>query len=132
MQPALLIGTTKGAFILSPEPGSHEWRVDGPHCDGWTINHVIGDEDTGAIYAGGGGAWEGAGVWASHDGGRTWEVTQLTKGERDTWAANDPEFAAMIGWTDAPLPFGEAFQQIWSLCCQLEGQTWKPLCHCLM
>ena len=33
----------------------------------------------------------------------------------DDWAANDPDFAKMIGWTDEPLPFGDAFAQIWSL-----------------
>jgi len=30
-------------------------------------------------------------------------------------AANDPNFAKMIGWTDEPLPFTDAFAQIWSL-----------------
>ena len=34
----------------------------------------------------------------------------------DDWAANDPDFARMIGWTDAALPFGDGFAQIWSLC----------------
>ena len=33
----------------------------------------------------------------------------------DDWAANDPHFAKMIGWTDEPLPFIDAFTQIWSL-----------------
>ncbi len=33
----------------------------------------------------------------------------------DEWAANDPDFAAMIGWTDTPLPFGKDITQIWSL-----------------
>jgi len=33
----------------------------------------------------------------------------------DDWAANDPDFAAMIGWTDEPLPFTDGFSQIWSL-----------------
>jgi photosystem II stability/assembly factor-like uncharacterized protein len=33
----------------------------------------------------------------------------------DDWAANDADFAAMIGWTDAPLPFADGFSQIWSL-----------------
>ena len=33
----------------------------------------------------------------------------------DDWAANDPDFAKMIDWKDEPLPFGDAFSQIWSL-----------------
>jgi hypothetical protein len=42
-------------------------------------------------------------------------LSRLTRGQLDEWAANDPDFAAMIGWSDAPLPFGDEFSQIWSL-----------------
>ena len=90
--------------------------VTGPHCDGWPINHLAGDAESGTIWAGGGGDWHGAGVWRSDDGGESWQVTRLTKGAVDGWAANDPDFARMIGWTDAPLPFGDGFSQIRSLC----------------
>ena len=45
----------------------------------------------------------------------SWKLSKLTKGMMDDWAANDPDFAQMIGWTpDAP-PFGDQFQQVWSL-----------------
>lgn len=109
----VLVGTTKGAFILNPADDG--WDVSGPHCDGAPVNHVIGDPDTGTIWAGGGGDWHGAGIWRSDDGGDTWQATRLTKGMMDDWAANDPDFAKMIGWTDAPLPFGDSFEQVWSL-----------------
>ncbi len=33
----------------------------------------------------------------------------------DSWAANDPDFAQMIGWTETELPFNDSFSQIWSL-----------------
>lgn len=33
----------------------------------------------------------------------------------DDWAENDPDFAAMIGWENVPLPFGTDFAQVWSL-----------------
>jgi hypothetical protein len=33
----------------------------------------------------------------------------------DDWAANDPHFAKMIGWTSEPLPFTDTLAQIWSL-----------------
>src|SRR5262249_25659827 len=36
-------------------------------------------------------------------------------GKMDDWAANDPHFAKMIGWTSEPLPFTDTFAQIWSL-----------------
>ena len=111
----LLVGTTKGLFLIESDADRAGWRVRGPFCDGWPVNHALGDPETGTIWAGGGGAWHGAGIWRSEDGGESWEVVRLTKGEMDAWAAADPDFAAAIGWTDAPLPFGDAFAQIWSL-----------------
>jgi photosystem II stability/assembly factor-like uncharacterized protein len=111
----LLIGTTKGAFLLTGGDDRSKWRVKGPYCGGWPINHIIGDPATGTVWAAGGGDWQGAGVWRSRDGGNDWDLARLTKGSRDEWAANDPAFAEMIGWNDQPLPFGDAFSQIWSL-----------------
>ena len=111
----VLLGTTKGAFLVSGGNDRSEWAVKGPFCDGWPINHIVGDPATGTLWAGGGGEWHGAGVWRSQDGGETWDVTRLTKGTMDDWAANDADFAKMIGWTDEPLPFADAFAQIWSL-----------------
>ena len=109
----VLVGTTKGAFILNLD--GTDLRASGPHCDGTPINHAIGDPETGTIWAGGGGDWHGAGIWRSTDHGESWRVTRLTKGTMDDWAANDADFASMIGWTDAPLPFADQFSQIWSL-----------------
>lgn len=111
----VLVGTTKGAFVVSSDSTRKDWTVSGPHCGGWPINHVVGDPATGRLWAGGGGDWFGAGVWRSDDGGATWTLAKLTKGTMDDWAANDADFAAMIGWTpDAP-PFGDEFSQVWSL-----------------
>ena len=107
----LLVGTTKGAFLISDGNDRSGWAIQGPYCDGWPINHVIGDPETGTLWAGGGGAFHGAGIWCSEDGGTSWKVTRLTKGTMDDWAANDPNFAKMIGWTDEPLPFTDAFAQ---------------------
>jgi hypothetical protein len=112
----VLLGTTKGAFLVEGGQDRSGWAVSGPFCDGWPINHVIGDAETGAIWAGGGGDWNGAGVWRSDDGGGSWEVARLTRGQMDDWAANDADFARMIGWSEQPLPFGDSFAQIWSLC----------------
>lgn len=111
----LLVGTTKGTFILDAQADRAHWTVRGPYCDGSPINHVIGDPATGVIWAGGGGDWSGAAVWRSGDRGLTWDVTKLTTGEVDAWAASDPEFAESIGWTDTPAPFGDDFSQVWSL-----------------
>lgn len=111
----LLVGTTKGAFLISGGAERAGWGVRGPFCDGWPINHMTADPETGTIWAGGGGDWHGAGVWRSDDGGESWQVTRLTKGQVDDWAAGDPGFAEMIGWTDEPLPFADGFSQLWSL-----------------
>lgn len=111
----ILVGTTKGAFLVAGGKDRDGWSISGPHCGGWPINHVIGDAETGAIWAGGGGDWHGAGIWRSTDGGESWEVVRLGKGQMDDWAANDPDFAAMIGWKDEALPFSGAVSQVWSL-----------------
>jgi hypothetical protein len=66
----ILVGTTKGAFLLRPTGDG--WQVEGPHCDGAPINHVIGDPATGTLWAAGGNDWTGIGVWQSEDGGKGW------------------------------------------------------------
>ncbi|MEO1328279.1 MAG: sialidase family protein [Pseudomonadota bacterium] len=111
----LLVGTTKGAFLIFGDADRAAWRVKGPFCDGWPINHLVGDPETGTIWAGGGGEWYGAGVWRSDDGGESWSVSRLTKGTIDDWAANDPDFAKMMNWSATQPPFEDAFSQIWSL-----------------
>ncbi|WP_412051631.1 exo-alpha-sialidase [Hoeflea sp. Naph1] len=111
----ILIGTTKGAFMILSDADRTGWTVKGPFCDGWPINHMIGDPASGTLWAAGGGEWHGAGVWRSTDGGENWTVTRLTKGTLDDWAANDPDFASMVSWTPEALPFAGDFSQVWSL-----------------
>ena len=109
----LLVGTTKGLFVLRSRDRSG-WVVSGPFCGGWPINHAVGDPATGRLWAGGGGDWFGAGVWRSADG-QDWTLSKLTSGQMDQWAANDADFAAMIGWEPGDPPFGDDFSQVWSL-----------------
>src|SRR5579863_63092 len=111
----ILVGTTKGAFLIDGGSDREDWTVAGPFCDGWPINHVVGDPVTGMLWAGGGGDFQGAGVWRSEDSGASWQLAKLTKGQMDDWAAKDPQFAAMMNWTERPLPFGDQFSQVWSL-----------------
>ena len=110
----LLVGTTKGVFILASDNRT-DWSVSGPHCSGWGINHVVGDPQSGRIWAGGGGDFLGAGVWRSDDFGESWRLTRLTSGRVDEWGAEDPDIAAEFGLTGDPLPFGDEFSQVWSL-----------------
>lgn len=110
----LLLGTTKGVFLLDGGQDRRGWRARGPFCNGWPINHVVGDPATGMIWAGGGGDFFGAGIWRSEDGGESWALTRLTRGRIDDWAAGEPDFAKAMGVTGDPLPF-EGFSQVWSL-----------------
>lgn len=67
---AVLIGTKKGVFIATSDEARMKWSLDGPFCETWPINHVIGHK--GAIYAAGGNAWFGPAVWKSEDLGKSW------------------------------------------------------------
>lgn len=110
----LLLGTTKGAFVLTGDPGRKAWAVSGPHCDGWPINHVIGAGDM--LWAAGGGDWHGAGVWRSGDGGESWELSLLSNGQMDEWLAGDPSMAEYVGHGPAPdAPFKGQASAVWSL-----------------
>lgn len=68
----LLIGTKKGAFILEGNAKRSKWKLRGPFCDAWPINHMVADQETGAIYAGGGNEWFGPAVWKTDDLGKSW------------------------------------------------------------
>ena len=62
----LLVGTTKGLFRLSSED-RESWQLAGPFCDGWPINHAVGDGDR--LWAAGGNDWYGARVRRAPDAG---------------------------------------------------------------
>ena len=98
----LLVGTTKGAFVLTGDAGCRAWQVVGPHCDGWPINHVVADPVDGTLWAGGGGDWHGAGVWRSVDGGARWALSLLTNGRIDDMLRADPGIVDDPGRGPAP------------------------------
>jgi photosystem II stability/assembly factor-like uncharacterized protein len=111
----ILIGTTKGAFVLSGNDARRDWALSGPHCGGWPINHVNGDPETGTIWAGGGNDFMGAGIWRSDDGGATWTLSKLARGQIDDWMASDPDSAAMSGWDPVDTAFDGQVSAIWSV-----------------
>lgn len=112
----VLVGTTKGVFLLRPDSTGTDWRLKGPLCHGWPINHVIGDPQTGTLWAAGGGEWQGAGVWRSDDDGESWQLSLLANGQMDEWLASDPDFAAYSGQTPSPpAPFTGQISALWSL-----------------
>jgi len=38
----VLVGTRKGAFILTSDGNRKKWEVSGPHFGGWEIYHLKG------------------------------------------------------------------------------------------
>jgi len=68
----VLVGTRKGAFILTSDAGRKDWQVDGPHFGGWEIYHLKGSPvDPNRIYASQSNAWFGQVIQRSDDGGKT-------------------------------------------------------------
>ena len=71
----LLVGTRKGAFVLTSDGKRKDWKVDGPHFAGWEIYHVKGSPvDPNRIYASQTSAWFGQIIQRSDDGGKTWNT----------------------------------------------------------
>ena len=70
----VLVGTKKGAFILTSDGRREQWKVDGPHFAGWEIYHMKGSpKDPNRLYASQTSGWFGQVVQRSNDAGRTWE-----------------------------------------------------------
>ena len=70
----VLVGTRKGAFILTSDAKRKQWDVSGPHFAGWEIYHLKGSPvDTNRLYASQSTSWFGQQIQRSNDGGKTWE-----------------------------------------------------------
>ncbi len=71
----VLVGTRKGAFILTADGKRDAWKVSGPHFAGWEVYHVKGSPvDPDRIYASQSSGWFGQLIQRSDDGGRSWET----------------------------------------------------------
>jgi photosystem II stability/assembly factor-like uncharacterized protein len=71
----ILVGTHKGAFILSSDAKRKKWKVEGPLFAGWEIYHLKGSPaDPDRIYASQTSGWSGQVIQRSSDGGETWEA----------------------------------------------------------
>ena len=103
----VLVGTRKGAFILTSDEGRREWKVDGPHFPGWEIYHVAGSPvNPDRLYASQTSGWFGQVMQRSDDGGRSWQTV-----------GNDFSYASEPGehqWYDGTLrPW--KFTRVWHL-----------------
>lgn len=70
----LLVGTRKGAFVMTADGKRDSWDISGPHFPGWEIYHVKGSPaDPNRIYASQTSGWFGQVIQRSNDGGASWE-----------------------------------------------------------
>ncbi len=103
----VLVGTRKGAFILTSDEQRQKWDVSGPHFAGWEIYHLKGSPvNPNRIYASQSSAWFGQTMHRSDDGGQTWE----TVGNQFSYA-DDPGKHKWYDGTEHPWEF----TRVWHL-----------------
>jgi photosystem II stability/assembly factor-like uncharacterized protein len=67
-----LVGTRKGAFILTSDERREDWHIAGPHFAGWEIYHMKGSPvDAGRIFVSQSSGWFGQLIQRSDDGGQS-------------------------------------------------------------
>jgi photosystem II stability/assembly factor-like uncharacterized protein len=70
----VLVGTRKGAFVLTSDGKRENWDVSGPHFGGWEIYHLKGSPvNPDRIYASQSSSWSGQIIQRSDDGGQSWQ-----------------------------------------------------------
>ena len=103
----VLVGTRKGAFVLTSDAARTQWDVAGPHFGGWEIHHVTGSPvDLDRVYAAQWTDWFGQVIQRSNDGGRTWD----TVGNEFTY---DGETGTHLWYDGTPHPW--EFKRVWHL-----------------
>ncbi len=103
----VLVGTRKGAFVLTADGARRQWRVDGPYFGGWEIYHMKGSPvEPNRIYASQTSGWFGQVMQRSDDGGATWEAV----GNRFTYEGE----AGTHRWYDGT-PHPWEFARVWHL-----------------
>lgn len=103
----VLVGTAKGAFVLTSDEARTNWHIDGPHFAGWEVYHLAGSPaDPDRIWAAPCTGWHGQVIQRSDDGGQTWQTV-----------GNDFSYATPTGthqWYDGtPRPW--EFSRVWHL-----------------
>jgi len=71
----VLVGTKKGAFVLTADGKRDKWNIAGPLFGGWEIYHLKGSPaDPNRLYASQSSGWFGQVIQRSDDGGQSWEA----------------------------------------------------------
>ncbi len=103
----VLVGTRKGAFVLTSDERRTDWKVDGPHFGGWEVYHLKGSPlDPDRLWAAPSGGWFGQVIQRSTDGGRSWDPV-----------GNDFRYDGVTGthqWYDGT-PHPWEFARVWHL-----------------
>jgi photosystem II stability/assembly factor-like uncharacterized protein len=103
----VLVGTRKGAFILTSDGRRQRWEVSGPHFAGWEIFHIKGSPvDANRLYASQSSGWFGQVIQRSDDAGQTWEPVGNT-------FAYQGEPGTHLWYDGTPHPW--EFKRIWHL-----------------
>ena len=149
----VLVGTRKGAFVLTADGRRDRWDVAGPFFAGWEIYHVKGSPaDPDRIWASQSSSWFGQQIQRSDDGGQTWEPVgnefryegvpgthQWYDGTPHPWefarvwhlepSATDPDFV-YAGVEDAALfcssDAGASWRELPGLREHGSGPAWQP------
>jgi photosystem II stability/assembly factor-like uncharacterized protein len=88
----VLVGTRKGAFVLTSDGKRQKWDVSGPFFAGWEIYHVKGSPvDPNRIYVSQSSSWFGQIIQRSDDGGQTWHQPGTPAGEPTTTPDGSPK-----------------------------------------
>ncbi|MGH9103549.1 MAG: WD40/YVTN/BNR-like repeat-containing protein [Acidimicrobiales bacterium] len=105
----VLVGTRKGAFVLTSDGSRQSWDIAGPHFGGWEIYHVAGSPaDPDRLFASQSSGWFGQVIQRSDDGGRSWEPV-----------GNEFRYEGVPGthqWYDGT-PHPWEFARVWHLEC---------------
>ena len=87
----VLVGTRKGAFILTSDGKRQNWDVNGPYFGGWEIYHIKGSPaDPNRLYVSQSSSWFGQLIQRSDNGGKSWEPV----GNQFTYTGNAPRSAS--------------------------------------
>jgi len=103
----VLVGTRKGAFVLTADGKRDRWDVSGPFFGGWELYHLKGSPvDRNRLYAAQHTSWHGQLIQRSDDGGKTWEAM----GNKFVY---EGEPGTHLWYDGTPRPF--EFVRVWHL-----------------
>lgn len=103
----VLVGTRKGAFVLTSDGARKKWTVDGPHFPGWEMYHIKGSPvDPDRLYASQSSGWFGQVIQRSDDGGKSWNPV-------DNKFAYDGVPGTHMWYDGTPHPW--EFKRVWHL-----------------